>query len=308
MRLFASERFTEHVPPPSHPERPERGEVFAAIASAWRDRGGTVIEPRAATREELALIHTGAHIDLVTSTAGRAVMLDADTFTGADSQAPILLAAGAAVDAARHAHATGEPALALVRPPGHHAEPDRPMGFCFYNNIAIAAAALRRDGASRVAIVDIDVHHGNGTQAAFYRDPTVLYVSSHQFPYYPGTGAADETGAGPGVGTTLNLPFAAGARDDEIEAAYRSTVLPALAAFAPDAILVSAGFDAHWQDPLGGLRMTTAGYARLVTMLDDAARHLCGRRIAFITEGGYYLEALRECLDATIEVLERQVD
>ena len=171
------------------------------------------------------------------------------------------------------------------------------MGFCLYNNIAVAAAALRAEGASRVAIVDIDVHHGNGTQAAFYSDPTVLYVSSHQYPYYPGTGAAEETGAGAGRGFTVNLPMEAGAGDAEVEGAYRSVVLPALDAFRPDAMLISAGFDAHERDPLAGLRMTTAGYGRLIAMLDAAAARLCQRRIAYITEGGYHLQALRDCLD-----------
>ena len=177
------------------------------------------------------------------------------------------------------------------------------MGFCLYNNIAIAAAALRADGVDRVAIVDIDVHHGNGTQTAFYTDPAVLFVSSHQYPYYPGTGAADETGAGAGVGFTLNLPMAAGARDGDYESAYATEVVPALERFRPDVILVSAGFDAHELDPLAGMRMTTAGYRRLVQMLDDAAKRLCGRRLALVTEGGYHLPALRECLMTTIDVL-----
>ncbi len=148
-------------------------------------------------------------------------MLDPDTFTSPESHEVALLAAGAAIEAAFHARATGEPALALVRPPGHHAEPDRAMGFCLYNNIAVAAAALRADGVERVAIVDIDVHHGNGTQAAFYRDASVLYVSSHQFPFYPGTGAASETGEGPGKGFTLNVPLEAGATDDIYARAVR---------------------------------------------------------------------------------------
>jgi acetoin utilization deacetylase AcuC-like enzyme len=177
------------------------------------------------------------------------------------------------------------------------------MGFCLYNNVAVAAAALRADGAVRVAIVDIDVHHGNGTQAAFYTDPTVLYISSHQYPYYPGTGAPEEIGAGAGRGFTLNLPFDAGARDADVLGAYELQALPTLERFAPEALLVSAGFDAHELDPLAGLRMTTEGYGRLVGMLDDAARRLCNRRIALVTEGGYHLEALRECLDATIEAL-----
>jgi acetoin utilization deacetylase AcuC-like enzyme len=162
---------------------------------------------------------------------------------------------------------------------------------------------LRADGAARVAIVDIDVHHGNGTQTAFYTDPTVLFVSSHQYPYYPGTGAAEETGAGAGVGFTLNLPMEAGSRDHDYESLYESRVIPALEQFRPDVILVSAGFDAHELDPLAGMRMTTAGYRRLIERLDAAATRLCGRRIALVTEGGYHLPALRDCLTAAIDVL-----
>jgi acetoin utilization deacetylase AcuC-like enzyme len=206
------------------------------------------------------------------------------------------------MEAARHARDIG-PALALVRPPGHHAEPDRAMGFCLYNNIAVAAAALRADGVPRVAIVDIDVHHGNGTQAAFYRDPSVLFISSHQYPYYPGTGASTEAGEGEGLGTTLNLPLPAGSTDADYASCYGDTVIPALESFRPAVILVSAGFDAHERDPLAGMRLTTSGYSALVGMLDDAAARLCGRRIAFVTEGGYDLDALRECLDATVAVL-----
>jgi acetoin utilization deacetylase AcuC-like enzyme len=230
-------------------------------------------------------------------------MLDPDTFTSRATHEVALLAAGAAVDAARHALAHGEPALALVRPPGHHAEPDRAMGFCFYNNVAVAAAALRAGGAARVAIVDVDVHHGNGTQAMFYGDPTVLYASTHQYPYYPGTGAAAEMGEGAGRGFTVNVPLEAGAADAAFEGAYRTVIVPALDTFTPDAILVSAGFDAHERDPLGGLRVTTGGYARVLGMLDEAARRLCGRRIALVTEGGYHLDALRECLDEAERVL-----
>lgn len=302
MRLFASERFEEHTPPPGHPERIERGETFTAVAEAFRDAGGVVIEPRLATRDELARVHTAAYLDDIALRAGRATMIDEDTFTSPDTGDIARLAAGAAIEAARHAVATGEPTMAMVRPPGHHAEPHRAMGFCIYNNIAIAAAALRADGLSRVAIVDIDVHHGNGTQVAFYRDPSVLFVSSQQFPYWPGTGAADETGEEDGRGFTLNLPLPAGTGDVGYELAYATHVVPALEEFRPNAILVSAGFDAHTLDPLASMAMTTGGYRRVMELLDDAAGRLCGRRIALITEGGYHLGALRQCLEAAISV------
>jgi acetoin utilization deacetylase AcuC-like enzyme len=303
MFLYASPRFAEHTTPPGHPEGPERAGVFDATAAAFVKSGEIIRQPRMATTEELARVHTTDYLELLRKTAGRAAMLDPDTFTSPESHEVALLAAGATVDAAREAYDARTATLSLVRPPGHHAEANRAMGFCLFNNIAIAAAALRNSGVERVAIVDIDVHHGNGTQSSFYEDPTVLYVSSHQFPYYPGTGAADETGAGAGRGTTLNVPLAAGATDDVYLRAYESRVLPAIDAFKPDILLVSAGYDAHERDPLAGMRLTVSGYSRLAGLLKDAAHRHCHGRTAWVTEGGYHLGALRECLDATISVL-----
>ncbi|HMC78790.1 MAG TPA: histone deacetylase, partial [Vicinamibacterales bacterium] len=287
MLLISSPRFQEHTPPPGHPERPERAEVFDRIAAEWRDRGGRVAEPRPATRMEILRVHDAAHVDAIEAVNGRAAMLDADTFTSPESVEIALLAAGAAVQAAEHALDTGETAFALVRPPGHHAERDKAMGFCLFNNVAVAAAAAIGRGLVRVAVVDIDVHHGNGTQWMFYDDPAVLYVSTHQFPFYPGTGDAGETGTGPGKGFTVNLPLAAGATDADYAAAY-TTVAGVLEQYAPQLLLVSAGFDAHESDPLASMRMTAAGYAAVVKSLADTAARV-GCPLALVTEGGYDL-------------------
>lgn len=301
MILISSPRFQEHMTPPGHPERSERAEVFDQVAAAWRDKGGTVVEPRPATRKALLRVHDEAHVAAIEGTNGQAVRLDPDTFTSPESYEVALLAAGAAVQAAEHALDTKETAFALVRPPGHHAERDKAMGFCLFNNIAVAAAAALARGLSRVAIVDIDVHHGNGTQWMFYADPKVLYVSTHQSPFYPGTGAADEVGTGAGKGFTFNVPLAAGATDADYAAAYR-TIAGVLEKFAPELLLVSAGFDAHEDDPLASMRMTAAGYAAVVKSLADTALR-AGCPMALVTEGGYDLDALRACLEASLGAL-----
>jgi acetoin utilization deacetylase AcuC-like enzyme len=301
--LVSSERFVDHVTPVGHPERPERAEVFNRVAEAFKASGGRVIEPREASDDDLARVHTREHIDAMVATRGRATMIDEDTFTSPESETIARLAAGAVVTAVDQV-LDGPPqsrALVLVRPPGHHAEADRAMGFCLYNNIAVGAAYARSRGCARVAIVDYDVHHGNGTQWIFYEDATVLFVSSHQFPFYPGTGAAAETGRGAGQGFTLNLPLAAGAADDEIEQQYAALVMPALRAFKPDLLMISAGFDAHELDPLGQLRMTTDGFGRLTSALFAEADALCRGRVVVVTEGGYDLGAVAQCLTAIVE-------
>ena len=303
LTLVSSKRFVDHVTPVGHPERPERAEVFDAIAQAFDDHGGRVVEPRLATDDDLARVHTRDHIDAIVSTRGKAAMIDEDTFTSPDSEEIARLAAGAVLTGVDQV-LDGPPrsrALAMVRPPGHHAEADRAMGFCLYNSIAVGAAYARSRGCARVAIVDYDVHHGNGTQWIFYEDPTVLFVSSHQYPFYPGTGAASEKGRGAGLGLTLNIPLAAGAMDAEIEQKYAQQVLPALRQFKPDLLMISAGFDAHELDPLGQLRMTTEGFRRLTKTLCDAADELCSGRVVMVTEGGYDLTAVSQCLTAIVE-------
>jgi len=297
MVIVGSPLFARHVNPPGHPERPERADVLDALANRWSESGGRTIAPRPATHAELRRVHTQAHVDRMAATAGQAVMLDPDTFTSRDSYDIARFAAGATVQAAEHALTEHEPAFALVRPPGHHAEPDRAMGFCLFNNVAVAAAAMLARGLERVAIVDIDVHHGNGTQAMFYEEPRVLYVSTHQYPFYPGTGAADEIGAGEGRGFTVNIPMEAGSTDADYAMVHRDVVGPVLDDFRPELVLVSAGYDAHERDPLASMRMTTEGYAAIVAHLSHvAARH---GALALVTEGGYELTALAACLEAS---------
>lgn len=308
--LVTTDRYADHLTPPGHPERVERAEVMQVVASRWEARGGVIVEPRPATRAELARVHADHYLDAVAKTAGRAVSLDPDTFTSPESHEVALLAAGAALVAVetvlRDSDGPGAPtaAFALVRPPGHHAERARAMGFCLYNNIAAAAAHALALGVPRVAIVDYDVHHGNGTQGIFYEDPRVLFLSTHQHPFYPGTGAATEAGRGGGEGFTFNVPLEAGATDEDYRLVFDRLVLPVLHQFGPDLVLVSAGYDAHERDPLGGMRVTTQGYATLTRDLREVAKDCCGGRIVLVTEGGYDLKAFAACLEASIAALE----
>jgi acetoin utilization deacetylase AcuC-like enzyme len=306
LTIFTSPRFADHLTPPGHPERVERFEAMQVVAAEFRTRGGRVEAPRRVTDQEITRIHDADYLSSIKETAGRAVALDPDTFTSPGSFDAACLAAGAAVSAVEHVldSGPGTRALAMVRPPGHHAERSRAMGFCLFNNIAIGAAHARARGLKRVAVVDYDVHHGNGTQWSFYDDPSVLFISSHQFPYYPGTGAAGDTGKGAGAGFTVNLPMSAGATDADYEHAYLKIALPILSQFQPELILISAGFDAHMNDPLAGMRVTGPYFGRLTAAITKVANQCCDGRVVAVTEGGYDLAALAESLRASIHALE----
>jgi acetoin utilization deacetylase AcuC-like enzyme len=261
---------------------------------------------RDATKEEIALIHDENYIKRIEETDGRELTaLDPDTSANAFTWKAALRAAGGFL--ACVAAVQGEEfdnAYAFVRPPGHHAEHARAMGFCFFNNIAIGAEWLiKQAGLERVAIVDFDVHHGNGTQHAFYKRGDVFFASTHRFPFYPGTGAADETGEGEGREATLNIPLAAGADDDDHFRAIEGVIIPAVMKFQPQFLLVSSGYDGHVRDPLGGMRVTTAGYERIMGSLVGLARECCSGKLAVVLEGGYDLAALRECAEVSLEAM-----
>jgi acetoin utilization deacetylase AcuC-like enzyme len=299
--LCTDERFRAHRAPREHPECPERlAAIDAALAAAGLPARCTPVAARPATRDELVLAHAPAYLDALERTIGQggSGWLDPDTFYSDGTWTAALLAAGATVDLALKV-AAGEldNGAAFVRPPGHHATRDRAMGFCLINNVAVAAAVLHARG-KRVAIFDWDVHHGNGTEAIFDEEPDVLYTSTHEWPQYPGTGLADYIGTGRGLGATVNVPLPRGTRPDAYLAAYRARIRPAIAAFAPDVILVSAGFDAHVDDPLGGLKLDDDTYETLTR--DMLA--LCPRT-AVILEGGYDLDALASSSVRVVQTL-----
>lgn len=293
-------RMIAHHPGAGHPERPERLRVLHDhLADA---RGLVHLGARPATPEEILRVHTPALLERVAATAGRShVRLDPDTATSERSYEAALLAAGGLLETC-DAVLDGQVArgVALVRPPGHHAEHERSMGFCLFNNVAVAAAHLRARGIERVVVIDWDLHHGNGTQHLFEYDPDVLYVSTHQYPFYPGTGAADEVGVGAGAGRTLNLPFPAGFGDAEFVRAFDELVLPICRQFAPGFVLVSAGFDADVRDPLGSLCVTPAGFAAMARACVQLADETAAGRIAAVLEGGYDLGALVDGVDTVL--------
>ncbi|MBI2705922.1 MAG: histone deacetylase [Actinobacteria bacterium] len=286
----------------SHPERPERLKAVAAgVAASELDADLVPFRPTPAPVVAIERVHPGRYLTALQEfTAAGGGYLDADTAVSEESFDVALLAAGAGLEAiARLDAGQADAAFCAVRPPGHHATGERPMGFCLVNNIAVAAAALA-DRGERVLIVDIDAHHGNGTQDIFYADPRVLYVSLHQYPLYPGTGALDDTGYGDGVGFTINFPFPHGTTGDVYRAALDEVILPVADAWAPTWLLVSAGYDAHRRDPITGLGLAAGDYA-------DMARNLAqlvpvGRQI-WVLEGGYDLEGLAASVAATLSSL-----
>jgi len=299
MTCYMNEQFEQHDPGYGHPERPQR---YAAVRRAVVAAGAPVAEAQPASREALERVHTAAYLDRVEwfcAEGGGA--LDADTVVGEVSWPAALRAAGGAIAAAEEVAGGAPGAFSFGRPPGHHAEPARPMGFCIVNSAAVAAAHARDVlGMERVAVLDWDAHHGNGTQAIFYADPRVLYVSLHQYPFYPGSGAASERGSGAGEDATVNLPLAAGCSEEQYLSVFREHALDALRRFGPELLIVSAGFDAHRDDPLCSLGLSSAAFGVMAGELRD----LCGG-LALVLEGGYDLAALETGVASVLEAVSR---
>ncbi len=293
---LTDDSFTRH----NHPQHPEHA---GRIEAVWQQLGAAglsaqlrQIKPSPAGDEQILAVHTAEHLQrlVAVSLGDRMARLDPDTYALPVSCEVARMAAGAvigAVDAVVVARADN--ALAIVRPPGHHATADRQMGFCLLNNVAIAARqAQSRRGIEKVLILDYDVHHGNGSNDIFYADPSVLFISIHQYPFYPGSGALHEIGADAGRGATINIPLTAGYGDVAYRQLFAEFVIPAIERFQPDLILISAGFDAHWVDPLASMQLTLAGYDYLARECVKLAERLCDGRIVFVMEGGYDLRAL----------------
>ncbi len=298
-------RYLEHEGPPGHPERPDR---LRAVSDAIAPRQSRLrrVDVRPATDDEILRVHDRAHLRRIAEVCQQApAQLDADTYVAHRSEAIARLAAGASVDLAlRIARGDLRAGLAAVRPPGHHAESDRAMGFCLFNNVAIAIRAVQAEaGLERVLLLDWDVHHGNGSQHCFEADPSVLFASAHQFPFYPGTGDFGERGHGKGLGSTLNIPLPAGCGDEEYTGALRRILVPVTEQWRPEMIIVSCGFDAHRDDPLGSMEISGAGFAAMTHLVRALADDLCGGRLLLVLEGGYALSGLLEATGATLDAL-----
>jgi acetoin utilization deacetylase AcuC-like enzyme len=304
--IVKDRRYLDHDMGAGHVESPRRLSAVYSLIELGLPYPYVTAVPRPARKEEIEYIHAPEYVEFVSSTAGKPMIyLDPDTSTSPKSYDTALLAAGGAMKAA-DLIMDGEVqnGFALVRPPGHHAEFNQARGFCIFNNIAVAAEHLvRRRGLKRILIADWDLHHGNGTQHAFYSRKDVLFFSTHQFPYYPGSGYWDEVGAGEGEGFTVNVPLSPGKGDSDYLFIYRQILSPIARAFKPEFILVSAGFDISKGDPLGGMRLTGAGFASLAAELRGLASECCGGKILFILEGGYDLAGLAEGVRRVLAVL-----
>jgi acetoin utilization deacetylase AcuC-like enzyme len=283
--------YQEHDPGPFHPESPRRLLALEEILAGPAAGLFTEVEPRPATKEEICRVHRTNHFERMAATAGvPQTMIDPDTQTSPRSFEAALLAAGGLLELVKEAVAGRiESGLALVRPPGHHAEANRSMGFCLFNNVAVAARyALESLGLDRVLIVDWDLHHGNGTQHSFEEEKRVLYFSTHQYPFYPGSGAATETGRGQGLGYTVNVPLGPGNGDAEYVQIFERLLVPVAEKYSPELILVSAGFDIHHQDPLGSQEVTSLGFAALARRLSELAKET--GPLVLTLEGGYSVQ------------------
>ncbi len=296
--------YLKHITGDYHPESHHRLEAIYQMLEQ-EDMAGKFfhVKPRFATREELEYVHSSEYVARVESTKGKpSVMLDPDTQTSPKSWEAAQLAAGGLLELIDHLMQKKiDNGFALVRPPGHHAERDRAMGFCLFNNVAVAARyAIKEYDLKRILIIDWDIHQGNATQHSFYDEPKVLYFSTHQFPYYPGTGSLDEIGEGDGKGFTINVPLAPGPGDEEYARIYRKILQPVILEYKPQLILVSAGFDIYFDDPLGGMNVTPDGFALLAKIILELAEKVCEGKVLFLLEGGYNLEGLRDSVKGVL--------
>ncbi len=304
--LFTDDRLLSHVVGPGHPERPQRLSAISEELSRLPPGLARIKSAEPATRAELERVHSARHIDAIEAFRGRnRFVIDEDTAGNEHSVGCAYLAAGCALRAAEAAmRADGPAAWALVRPPGHHAERQRAMGFCLFNNIAAGAAhAIANLGCRRVLIVDWDVHHGNGTEEIFRSRRDVLFFDTHQHPFWPGSGAAEDAGEGAGRGFTVNVPLPSGRTDGDYFRVFDELLVPMARQFKPDLVLVSAGFDSHRDDPIGGMRVTESGFATMAGIVQGLARDLAGGRLGLVLEGGYDLGGLSRGIRSCIDVL-----